>query len=139
MTNPTEHINQATTITKNQVLNEVKTSNTECLPLTVTADLIWLQRNENLVDMIFDKVFDNSILNTSKFNNYIVWRCSFARSINLCSKQLKTCPAFQMSFHKNTFVIKHMLLVKPAAQFILCDVAFAKNHNILEHPNKAHA
>ena len=60
------------------------------------------KRNKNLRDIIGgNKVFENKkVLNVKNFNKGKCQSC-FARSINLCCKQLKTCSTFQSAFNKN--------------------------------------
>ena len=62
------------------------------------------KRNKNFRDIIGgNKVFDNKKnLNVEKLNKR---KC----------QQLKTCSTFQSAFNKNTFLIRHTLLVKVAA------------------------
>ena len=132
-------INRSISIPRNELLNKIKTSNTERLPLTVTCNrtlpdlktiidnnwdilqieqklkeifaeppILAFKRNKNLGDIIEgNKVFDNKkILNVNKFNKGKCQPC-FTRSVNLCSRQLKTCSTFQSAFNKNTFLIRH--------------------------------
>ena len=143
-TDPTTQINHAIRIPRNELLNKIKTSNTERLPLTVTSNRtlpvlktiihknwhilqielkskeifakppIWaFKKNKCLRDIIGgNKVFDNkNILNVKKFSKGKCQPC-FTRSINLCSKQLKTCSTFQSAFNKKTFLIRHNVTCK---------------------------
>ena len=144
-TDTTTQINSAITIPRNELLNEIKTSNTERLPLTVMYNrtlpelksgkkwhilqiepklkeifaeppVLALRRNKNL-----NKVFDNKKnLNIKKFNKGKCQPC-FTRSINLCCKQLKICSAFQSAFNKNTFLIRHNVTCKSSCVIYLME------------------
>ena len=135
-TDTTTQISRDITIPRNELLNKIKTSNTERLPLTVAynrtlpdlktiIDKNWhiepkfkevfaeppilaFKRSKNLRDIIGgNKLFDN----VKKFSKGKCQPC-VTRSINLCCKQLKTCSTFQSAFNKNTFLIRHNVTCK---------------------------
>ena len=149
-TNTTTQINRAVTIPRNELLNKIKTSNTERLPLTITynrtlpdlktiIDKNWhilqiepklkeifaeprILAFKNLRDIIGgNKHFDNKkILNVKKFNKGKCQPC-FTRSINLYCKQRKTCSTFQSAFNKNTFLIRHKVTCKSSCVIYLME------------------
>ena len=73
-----------------------------------------------------NKVFDNNKnLNEKKFNKGKCEPC-FTRSVNLCSKQLKTCSTFQSAFNKSTFLIRHNVTCKSNSVTYLMECRLCK-------------
>ena len=48
------------------------------------------------------------------------------RSINLCSKQLKTCSTFQSALNKNTFLITHKVTCKSSGVIYLMECSLSE-------------
>ena len=150
-TDTTTQINRAITIPRNELLNKIKTSNTERLPPTVTynrnlpdlktiidknchileiepklkeifAEPPILSFKRNLRDIIgSNKLFDNKKILNVKKFNKGKCQPCFTRSINLCCKQLKTCSTFQSTFNKNTFLIRHNVTCKSSCVIYLME------------------
>ena len=96
-TGTTTQINRAISVPRNELLNKIKTSNSEHSPFTVT-------NNRILPDL--KTIIDKKILNVKMFNKGKCQPC-FASSVILWCKQLKTCSTFQSTFNKITILTRH--------------------------------
>ena len=153
-TDTTRQINRAITIPRNELLNKIKTSNTEHLPLTVTynrtlpdlntiIDKNWhILQIEPKLEEIFaeppilafkrnknlrDIIGGNSVFDNKKILNVKKFDKGKCQScFTRCCKQLKTCSAFQSAFNKSTFLIRHNVNCKSSCVIYLMECCLCK-------------
>ena len=152
-------INRTISIPRNELLNKIKTSNTERLPLTVTynrtlpdlktiIDKNWpiLQIEPKLKEIFAEppilafkrnKNLKDIIGGNKVFDNKKVLKLKKFKKgkYQLCCKQPKIYSTFQSAFNKNSFLVRHNVTCKSSCVIYLTECSFAKNHSMLENPN----